>query len=132
MNILKGTIEKVEVSGNLILVQTRVGELIFKSIEIETPESGTYLQVGRSIQIMFKETEVIIAKGEVSPISLQNRIKGIVKSVEAGSLIAKLTLDTPIGEIQSIITSNSVERLQAFPGEEVTALIKTNEIMLGE
>jgi molybdopterin-binding protein len=132
MNILKGTIEKVEVSGNLILVQTRVGDLIFKSIEIETPESATYLEVGKSIQIMFKETEVIIAKGEVSPISLQNRIRGIVKSVDSGSLISKLTIQTTVGDIQSIITSNSVQRLQAFPGEEVTALIKTNEIMLGE
>jgi molybdopterin-binding protein len=131
MNELSGKIEQVNSSGSLVLVVVRVGDILFKSVEIETPESVASLQVGAPIKVFFKETEVIIATGEVSPISLQNRIPGTVKKVEEGAFIAKLTLETAIGVIESVITTKAVHTLQAYPGTEVTALIKTNEIMLG-
>jgi molybdate transport system regulatory protein len=131
MNELSGKIEKVSGSGNLVLVIVRVGNLLFKSIEIETPESAASLKEGAPIKLFFKETEVIIATGEVSPISLQNRIPGTVKKVEEGAFIAKLTIATEVGDIESVITTKAVQTLQAFPGAAVTALIKTNEMMLG-
>ena len=131
MNELKGTIEKVSSHGNLMLVLVRVGDLLFKSIEIESPEAAKGLEPGSPINVLFKETEVIIATGEVSPISLQNRIPGTVKSVEEGAFIAKLTIASEVGDIESIITTKAVHDLKAFPGAKVTALIKTNEIMLG-
>ena len=132
MNILTGQITALEVNGNLTLVTAKVDNVVFKSIVIETPQSASYLEVGREIKLLFKETEVIIASGTISNISLQNRITGSVSQIEKGTLLSRLTVRTPVGDIVSIITTKSVEQLKLMKGVKVTAMIKTNEITLSE
>jgi len=132
MNILTGQITALEVNGNLTLVTAKVDNVVFKSIVIETPQSASYLEVGREIKLLFKETEVIIASGTISNISLQNRITGSVSQIEKGTLLSRLTVRTPVGDIVSIITTKSVEQLKIIKGAKVTAMIKTNEITLSE
>ena len=132
MNILTGQITALEVNGSLTLVTAKVDNVVFKSIVIETPQSASYLEVGREIKLLFKETEVIIASGTISNISLQNRITGSVSQIEKGTLLSRLTVRTPVGDIVSIITTKSVEQLKIIKGAKVTAMIKTNEITLSE
>ncbi|MFY0652398.1 MAG: TOBE domain-containing protein [Cyclobacteriaceae bacterium] len=130
MNTLKGIVEEVSANGSLSLVRINVGDLDFSAIVIETPESADYLSVGADIKVIFKETEVVIGKGSDHNISLQNRIPGTINTLESGELLSKITIDSAIGDIQSIVTSNAVKQLQLEVGSEVTAMIKTNEIML--
>ena len=118
MNILKGTIEKLSVSGSLTLINLKVQHLPITAIVIDTPETASYLEIGNAISVVFKETEVIIV--------------GIISKVQSKELLSKLTIDTPVGEISSIITTNAVQQLNLTEGIEVTAMIKTNEIMLSE
>ena len=132
MNILTGKITAIEVSGSLSLVTIIVEDLILKSIVIETPETASYLKEGHPIKLLFKETEVIIGVGDLSNISLQNKITGTTRSIEKGSLISRLVIDTRVGEITSVITTRAVGQLKIDVNMEVTAMIKTNEIMLSE
>ena len=92
----------------------------------------TYLGLGNRIQVIFKETEVIIAKGDTSAVSLQNQIKGQISRINKGDLLSKIEVNTNIGIVKSIITSNAVQQLELKEGEEVIAMIKSNEIMLAE
>ena len=46
--------------------------------------------------------------------------------------IFKLIIKTDVGEIASIITTNSVKRLDIKIGDSLTAMIKTNELMLSK
>ena len=130
MNTLKGEIASVTVNGSLSLVKVKVGETRISAIVIDTPETATHLQPGNDINLIFKETEVIVGKGTDHAISLQNKMPGKVISIESGELLSKLTLDTVAGEITSIITTNAVTQLQLQPGTAVTAMVKTNEMML--
>ena len=41
-------------------------------------------------------------------------------------------MDTDAGKVVSVITTNAVNELQLKPGTQITAMIKTNEIMLTE
>jgi len=132
MNTLKGKISAIEVNGSLTLVTANVDGIALKSIVIETPETAPYLKVGNAIKVLFKETEVIIGIGNISNISLQNRIPGKIASIEKGSLISKLTIKTKVGEITAVISTSAVELLNMLQGMEVTAMIKTNEILLSE
>ena len=113
MNSLKGDITKSEVNGKLSLVSLKVGSVDFKSIVIETPETVDYLREGGKVQVMFKETEVIIGKGENLQISLRNKMFGNIKTLEVGKLLAQLTIDTDAGEIISIITANAVKTISS-------------------
>ena len=132
MNILEGKITEVKVDGNLSLVRIGVKTTQLTSIVIDTPASAPYLKPGTDIKVIFKETEVMLGKGNEHAISLQNQLVGQVRSIEAGKLLSKLVLDTNAGTIISIITTNAVSQLNLEKGSKVTAMIKTNEMMLSE
>lgn len=130
MNILKGQIETVKERNNLSLVSIKVGQIRLSSIVIDTLDTAPYLKPGNNVSVIFKETEVIIGKGKDHKVSLQNKFEGHVESIETGDLLSKLSLSTKVGKIISVITTNAVDQLQLKKGSEITAMVKTNEIML--
>ncbi len=131
MNNLPGTISSIETHGNLTLVKIDISNISFTSIVIETPDTVDYLKIGRGINVMFKETEVIIGKGKAQ-ISLQNRIPTRIIAIKKGQLLSQITLQYNDHSLSSIITSNAVDQLELTPGTEVIAMVKTNEVMLSE
>jgi molybdate transport system regulatory protein len=132
MNLLTGVIEHIDISGNLSLVGIKVGECQFKSIVVETPETVDYLTIGGPVNVVFKETEVIIGIGDNMQISLRNKMESTISSIEKGKLLTKLVLQTNAGEVISIITTNAVENLNLTEGAKVMAMVKTNEILLAK
>ena len=130
MNIFSGKIEAVNVNGELSIITIKVKNISFTAIVIDTPKTAPYLVVDHSIKVIFKETEVIIGIGSVDGISLRNKLFGKVIAIKSDNLLSKLVIRTDIGEIASIITSNSVKRLKIEIGTEVCAMIKTNELLL--
>ena len=132
MNILKGNIEAIKVSGDLSIITVKVANTNLTAIVIDTPKTDDYLQKGNPVKVIFKETEVIIGVGDVDGISLRNKLFGEVISIASDNLLSKLVINTDVGEITSIITSNSVKRLKIDIGTKLTAMVKTNELMLSK
>ncbi len=130
MNKLQGQISNIEVNGSITLVTTKVNNVSFTAIIIETPDTASYLVIGNTISLLFKETEVVIATGSTKNVSLQNQITGTVKNLEKGTLLSKLTVHTAVGDIVSVITTKAVNQLDIEQDTAVTAMIKTNEISL--
>ncbi len=130
MNRLKGNIEDIKIEGSLSLVSLNCGGTILKSIVIETPTSAPYLKIGNTVQLIFKETEVVITKDTELNISMQNKLKGKITTIENSKLLSEITFTSVKEELSAIITSDAVFQLQLSVGDEITALIKTNEIML--
>lgn len=132
MNVLTGQIETITIKGSLSLVRVIIAKIPLTAIVIDTPETAAYLEPGNDVKVIFKETEVIIGKGMDHQISLQNRLIGHVQSIESGELLSRLVIDTQAGQVVSVITANAVDQLALKVGSEVTAMIKTNEIMLSQ
>ena len=132
MNILKGHIDSIKVNGDLSIVKVRVGSAVFSTILIDTPETAPYLIVDNEVKIIFKETEVILGVGDMSGISLRNKMEGKVSHIESDTLLSKVSIETEMGTITSIITSNAVKQLPIVLGMELTAMVKTNELMLSK
>jgi molybdopterin-binding protein len=65
-------------------------------------------------------------------LSARNQLKGTVKSVKTGAIMAEVVLDIGGKELVSEITKASVERLQLKTGDAVTAIIKSTEVMIGK
>ncbi|WP_320041170.1 TOBE domain-containing protein [uncultured Desulfobacter sp.] len=64
-------------------------------------------------------------------LSARNVIKGTVKEVKKGQVMAEAVIEVAPGvEIASAITTNSVEKLGIEPGKEVTVVIKATSVML--
>lgn len=130
MNKLTGHITNIKTYEGISLVRALVNATEFTSIVIDTPQTASYLQQGGEVQLIFKETELIIAKDLQPNISIQNRLPCRIASIKKGVLLCEITLIFGQNQIKSIITSKACEELQLKEQEEILALIKTNEISL--
>ena len=130
MNKLKGIISQVVSDDHMSIVEMKVGDVMLKTIVIETPSSAPFLQTGNEINILFKETEVSIATDYSGKISLQNKMNCHIKAINKGRLLSTISLDFNGIDISSVITSAAVEQLELKINDEVTALVKTNEIII--
>lgn len=66
-------------------------------------------------------------------ISARNQIKGKIKSVKLGEVMAEVVIELGTGEeIVSAITRGSVESLDLKEGDEAVAIIKSTEVIIGK
>ena len=66
-------------------------------------------------------------------LSARNQLKGTITAIDLGAVMADITID--IGSEQTLssaITRQSVERLGLKVGDQVVAIIKATEVMLGK
>lgn len=63
-------------------------------------------------------------------LSARNQLRGRVKEVNLGGVMGHVVLQVGENEIESIITRRSVEEMNLKPGDEVTAVIKSTEVMI--
>ena len=63
-------------------------------------------------------------------ISARNQLKGTVEAIDLGVVTAKVSVRVGENLIESVITRQSVEELGLKVGSDVTALIKSTEVML--
>ncbi|PJZ69736.1 hypothetical protein CH373_11170 [Leptospira perolatii] len=134
MNRIEGEIIEIQTEGQLSLVKVQsvpFPDDIFVSIVIDTSDTSKYLWKGNRVEILFKETEVILALSKPDNVSVQNQFDCRIKSLEKGKLLSKVNLDYYGFELQSIITTAAVNRLQLKEGMILAALVKTNEVSLG-
>ena len=132
MNRLKGKIETINSHDELLLIELNVQETKMKAIIIGKPNDYSYLEIGNEIAILFKETEVTISIDKILNISTQNKLTCTIDSINKGQLLSQINLNFNGVTLSSIITTTSVENLNLKPQNTVTALIKTNEIILSE
>ncbi len=65
--------------------------------------------------------------------SARNQLKGTIKSIKHDSIMAEVIIELPGGQqITSVITTDAVNSLQLKEGNEVLAIIKSTEVMVGK
>jgi molybdopterin-binding protein len=64
------------------------------------------------------------------PLSARNHLRGRIKDVELGDIMAHIVVTVGDNEIESVITRRSAEELNLKPGDEVVAVIKSTEVMI--
>ncbi|WP_236974313.1 TOBE domain-containing protein [Membranihabitans maritimus] len=133
MNKFQGHISEINTRGNFSVITVTVNNKIkLKSIVIDTPESATYISSDRIVNVVFKETEVILSTDKLPAISLLNRIPGTISEIEAGELLSRVVLCTDIGPVISVISTLAVYELDLTVGCDIMAMIKLNEIILSK
>jgi molybdopterin-binding protein len=132
VNRLPGTITAIESNEHLSLVDVVAGQDRFTAMLMETPQNAPYLKVGNTVAILFKETEVSLAKNLSGEISLRNIIRGTVRQIRRGDILCEVLLDCNGTTLTSIITTRAIRRLELKEGDEVDALVKANEVSLME
>lgn len=130
MNRLPGTISEVDVHGSIALVDVLVGERRFTATLIGASGDVAGWLPGKPVTLLFKETEVSLAKHLSGLISMRNRIPCTVTGIERGRLLTRIALDFDGRKLESVITTRSSFSLDLAVGDAVEGLVKANEMTL--
>jgi molybdopterin-binding protein len=63
-------------------------------------------------------------------LSARNQLKGTVKGIKSGAVMAEVTVDIKPGSVTAAITDSSRDRLGLKEGDEVSVIIKATEVMI--
>jgi molybdate transport system regulatory protein len=130
MNTLKGKIMAIRSSDMISLITVNVDGDMFSSIVLEGKKTTMNYKKGDSVNLVFKETEVGIAKGLSGRVSFRNRFPGKIKKIEKSDVLAKIVVDYKGYTIESIISTNSAEEMDLQRNDRIEWLVKTNEVSL--
>ena len=133
-NMLSGKIIEVK-KGQVVAVVKLVlssGSTVTATITNESVDNLD-LRVGKDATAIIKADSVMIGKGNADlQISARNIIKGKVKKIKEGTVMAGITLDVGNGNlITATITDESVKRLALRENDEAFAIIKASSVMIG-
>ena len=128
MNKLKGKIIDIQSSDNISILHVDVAGDVFSAIVLEGNKGPANYKVKDSVTLLFKETEVGIAKDLTGMISLRNRFKSTIQKIDAGPILAKITLNYKNHTIASIISAQSTHQMELKDKDVVEWLVKANEV----
>jgi molybdate transport system regulatory protein len=128
MNRLPGEIAQVETHGSIALVDVTVGERRFTATLVGASDEVATWPAGMPVTLLFKETEVALAKNLSGLISMRNRLPATVTAIERGQLLTKVTLAVGGDTVVSIVTTRSSHALALAVGDAVEGLVKANEM----
>lgn len=95
------------------------------------------VRVGRKWLFHRDQLQALLGRPAPAPasalaISARNRLQGTLAEVRADGLMAEVRIRIGDQELVSVITRSSAERMRLAPGDEVYAVIKATEIMIGK
>ncbi|MCG0289719.1 molybdopterin-binding protein [Streptomyces sp. PSAA01] len=131
-NQLPATVVSVTPGEVMATVQGRLsgGQMVTAAVTMSAvKELG--IGEGSEVTALAKATEVALATGEVSGLSIRNRFPGTVTRLTLGAAMATVVI--AIGadqEITAAITQDAAAELGLTEGSRVTALIKSTEVSL--
>ena len=60
--------------------------------------------------------------------SIRNRLAGTIEKIVSDKVVSEVVIRTAVGNVTSIITTGSVERMNLKQGDNVFAIIKATEV----
>ena len=127
MNILQGKISDIKTCDEIAQVSVDVGGIVFSSILIDADSMN--LKIHDNVDILFKETEVLVAT-KLSSVSARNAFLGGVMEIKQGAILSEISFSFQTSIIKSIITTGSLQALNIKKGDEFLWFVKANEVTL--
>ena len=116
--------------NSLIVAKMPGGETLKATVTIDS-EKALELKAGKKAVFLFKASSVIVAKNGELKLSATNQIKGVVSEVKDGAVNSEIIIDAKGDKISAIITKHSSEHMHLKVGDNVTAIIKATQIIVG-
>ena len=60
--------------------------------------------------------------------SIRNRLPGTIERIASDKVVSEIVIRTAAGEVTSVITTSSVQRMNLKEGDQVFAIIKATEV----
>ena len=133
-NQISGAVELIS-KGTVnaeVYIKLKSGYTII-SVITNTAVNNLDLKLGDEVVAIFKSSTVLLSTDISLNISARNKFEAIVDSINKGEINSEVVLDIGNGDkIASIITTSSLENLGLKKGAQVSAIIKSSDIMIGK
>ena len=116
--------------NSLIAGKIAGGEVLKATVTVDS-EKSLDLKVGKQAIFLFKASSVIVSKDDSIKLSATNQIKGVVSEIKDGAVNAEVIIDANGSKISAVITKESVNGMALKVGDDVTAIIKATQIIVG-
>ena len=116
--------------NSLIAGKIAGGEVLKATVTVDS-EKSLDLKVGKQAILLFKASSVIVSKNNHIKLSATNQIKGVVSEIKDGAVNAEVIIDANGSKISAVITKESVNGMALKVGDDVTAIIKATQIIVG-
>jgi len=126
---INATISKIERESNLHIVTFQTEKLSLKMMSLELQKD---VAVGDAVVLFVKATTVGIAKDIHGELSFSNQIPVRVKALTKGRLLTSLLLEAHDFSLESLITTESTDKMQLKEEEQLIALIKSSDLSIVE
>ncbi len=125
-------------------IEKAIGESIVETYKGGKSGGGgaNLTELGKSLLAEYKQLESYMREVLSDPnyweviglkISARNQLKGRVVSVEKDGITAKVKIELKVpATITAVITKEAVEELDVKVGDEVSAIVKSTEVMVGK
>ena len=127
MNKLPAVITGIENHESLFLIDLDASGIPLSMLLFDL---NPFFTIGSRVNVLFKESDVALAKKLSSELSFSNRFTATILAINAGTLLADISFQCRAGELASIITMKSAKRLALTEKMEVTVLIKASQLSL--
>lgn len=130
MNIFKGTITRMTAHDSFRIVDVAVNGCPVHIVTLELDER--FKRSGR-VCLLSKESDIIIAKNRLGPLSIENRYPSTIMALTGGRVFSEVIMESPLGPITALISRHMQDTLRLAVGDRVHACVRANEIaIMGE
>lgn len=128
MNTLKAKVTQIDSMDNLTIVKFDYEGTTLSMMSLGLKD----VKVGSQVILSINASHIAIGKDLKGDISLSNRFDCVIKALDKGELLSSIKLSIYDDCLTSIITTNSVNRMDLEVGVKVQALVKASEISIKE
>ncbi len=90
------------------------------------------LAVGDAVCVLIKGTDIMLAKSFSGMLSARNRVKGVVGQIVRGDVLSKVCVEAHGETLHAYVTNVSLQEMDVREGDEVTAIVKSTELILSK
>lgn len=127
MNRLSAIIKEIRKENNVAYVKLDSNGYIFSSLMLNF---NNRLEINTPCNILFKESEVMIAHKTCTKLSARNHFISPITQISQDNIFARVTFGFNNTTINSLITKEAKEELRLELGGEFMWFVKSNEIVL--
>ncbi len=128
MNTLKAIVEEINSDEFFSCITVRANDTELKLLKTEAPK---WLRVGDEVECRVQEASIAICKGaKEGSVSIENHLSGELQHFRKGTVLSEVSVETPCGKLNSLITTDAFERMELCEGCNVTLLLKAVDIKL--
>ena len=125
--MIKAKISAIEQTGGVSVFEFSAENLSLKMLSLENLQN---LKIGDEVRLGFKSSDVFVATSPLLNCSVSNEIKAEISDIQKGEITSLLHLNAGEFELESIISTSSLKRLNLAPGDQIYAYVKATSLYI--